>query len=235
MSVIPAQAGTQSNNKLPKGQYFIFLCFCIFIPLAQLTYAQQPAHEHNGILTPYIGEPERIQLSEKEIRRLQKGNPLFKKQLVGKSKRAVAIFHVQANPSTVWSVIKDFEHYPGWIVDIKATDIYRREGSEIYVRFDAKSKYAGKSTWFARHDYPDDDRDWGTWTLDYDHLSDLDDSVGYWRVSPLQENPEHSIVVYSASLKLKSKIPSFIIGFIVKARLKQATLWVREQAELRKE
>ena len=211
------------------------ICILILCLCSQPSFAEQPAHEHNGILTPYIGEPERIELSAKENLRLQMGKPVFKKQLVGKSKRAVAIFHVQVNPSTVWSVIKDFEHYPRWIADIKATDIYRREGSEIYVRFDAENKYAGKSTWFARHDYPDGDRDWGTWTLDYDHLSDLDDSVGYWRVSPLQENPEHSIVVYSASLKLKSKIPSFIIGFIVKARLKKATLWVREQAELRKE
>ena len=166
-------------------------------------------------------------------RRLQMGKPVFKKQLVGKSKRAVAIFRVQANPSTVWSVIKDFDHYPNWIEDITAINIYRQEDREIYVRFDAQSKYAGKSTWYARHDYPVDDREWGTWTLDYNNLSDLDDSVGYWRVSLLEGNPEHSMVVYSASLKLKSKIPQFIVGFVVKARLKQATLWVKEQAELR--
>ena len=214
--------------KLKTCILILILCLC-----SQPSFAEQPAHEHNGILTPYIGEPERIELSAKENRRLQKGKPVFKKQLVGKSKRAVAIFRVQANPSTVWSVIKDFDHYPNWIEDITAINIYRQEDREIYVRFDAESRYAGKSTWYARHDYPVDDREWGTWTLDYNNLSDLDDSVGYWRVSPLEGNPEHSMVVYSASLKLKSKIPQFIVGFVVKARLKQATLWVKEQAELR--
>ena len=104
----------------------------------------------------------------------------------------------------------------------------------IYVRFDSENKYAGPSSWFARHDYPKtNERQWGTWTLDYHRRSDLDDSVGYWRVMPLEDDPEHSLVIYSATLKLKSKVPGFIVGIIVKARLKQATVWVKEQSEAR--
>ncbi len=72
-----------------------------------------------------------------------------------------------------------------------------------------------------------------TWTLDYDYLSDLDDSVGYWRVTPSEVDAGKSLVTYSAAVKLKSRVPAFIINLIVKSRLKQATHWVKEQAELK--
>ena len=72
-----------------------------------------------------------------------------------------------------------------------------------------------------------------TWTLYYDYLSDLDDSVSYWRVTPSEVDAGKSLVTYSAAVKLKSKVPAFIINLILKFRLKQATHWVKEQAELR--
>ncbi len=182
---------------------------------------------------PYIGEPDKLILTAKEIQRLEKGQTVFRKQLVGDDKRGVSVFRVNAPPDTVWSVIKDFSNYPIWIEDIKATHQYRKEDGDLYIRFDAESRYAGKSTWFARHNYPVDDRNWGTWTLDYDLRSDLDDSVGYWRVTTSEKHPGQSEVIYSAAIKLKSKVPGFIINLIVKSRLKQATLWVKEQAEIR--
>lgn len=191
------------------------------------------AHEHKGILTPYEGEPARIDLKDKEVQRLKKGKVIFKKQLIGDSKRAVVITRVKADSSTVWSVIKDFASYPEWIDDIKATEIYRQEGNAIYVRFDVENRYSGKVSWFARHDYPTDSREWGTWTLDYDRLSDLDDSVGFWRVSKDPDDPDYSRVFYSTSLKLKTRVPQFIVGIIINAKLKQSTQWVQQQSESR--
>jgi hypothetical protein len=63
-------------------------------------------------------------------------------------------------------------------------------------------------------------------------LSDLDDSVGFWRVSHFEGDHTQSIVTYSAAIKLKTRVPGFIINLIIKSRLKQATTWVKEQAEL---
>jgi hypothetical protein len=204
-----------------------------FLLLTSIT--AQAEHEHAGVLAPYPGEPELFVLSEKESRQLQKDKPIFRRQLIGKEKRFVTVFPVNASAQIVWSVIKDFSQYPDWIEDIQNVDIYKQENGILYVRFDAETKFAGKNSWFARHDYPVDDREWGTWTLDYSHLSDLDDSVGYWRVALSELNTEKSIVSYSAAVKLKPRVPAFIINLIVKSRLKQATHWVKEQAELRRE
>ena len=97
----------------------------------------------------------------KGIQKLQKAKPIFRKQLVGDDKRFATVFRVSASPSTVWSVIKSSPNYPDWIEDIKSVDIYKREEGVVYVRFDADSRFAGENTWFARHDYPLDDREWG--------------------------------------------------------------------------
>ena len=211
---------------------FTVTCFCLVI--SDHALAENLPHEHQGILTPYSGEPQFPPLSAKDMKRLRQGKVLTKKQLLGDSKRALVVFRVGADSATTWSVIRDFAFYPEWIKDIKSTQVYRREDAVIYVRFDAQNKYSGPSTWFARHDYPQaNERQWGTWTLDYDRRSDLDDSVGYWRVIPVEDDPEQSIVMYSATLKLKSKVPGFIVGIIVKTRLKQATVWVKEQSEAR--
>ena len=80
-------------------------------------------HGHNGILTPYHGEPPEIELSSKEISRLMSGRSIFKKFLAGKTKRGIAIFMVHAPADVIWSVIKDFQYYPEWIEDIKETQV----------------------------------------------------------------------------------------------------------------
>ena len=212
----------------------VFIITCLCLVNSERSLAENSAHEHQGVLTPYAGEPELPPLSRKDMKRLRQGKVLTKKQLIEDSKRALVVFRVAADSATIWSVIRDFASYPEWINDIKSTQVYQQEDGVIYVRFDSENKYAGPSSWFARHDYPKtNERQWGTWTLDYHRRSDLDDSVGYWRVMPLEDDPEHSLVIYSATLKLKSKVPGFIVGIIVKARLKQATVWVKEQSEAR--
>ncbi|NKB36105.1 MAG: hypothetical protein GKR93_02900 [Gammaproteobacteria bacterium] len=213
--------------------FIVSFCLLTVIFSSHAVYSNISAHEHQGILTPYLGEPERIVLKEKDFQKLKKGKAIFKKQLVGDNKRAVVITRVKADSSTIWSVIKDFDSYPEWIDDIKSMEIYRQEESTIYVRFDVENRYSGKVTWYARHNYPSDSREWGTWTLDYDRMSDLDDSVGFWRVSIDPEDPAYSLVFYSTSLKLKTRVPQFIVRIIINAKLKQSTQWVQQQSESR--
>jgi hypothetical protein len=235
--IISTKAKFLSLCKSPERRQLIFFfsgfIFIFIFIFTQSIFAEPQGRGHKGLLTPYQGEPEIIVLTEKERQRLKKNGSIIRRHLVGDEKRFATIFRVDASPSTIWSVIKDFSHYPDWIKDIKTTDIYKQENGILYVRFDTESAFIGKNTWFARHDYPVDDREWGTWTLDYDQLSDLDDSIGYWRVSAAEDDPAKSNVTYSAAIKLKAKIPEFIVNIIVKSRLKQATLWVKEQAELR--
>ncbi len=212
---------------------FALTCLTAVLFSSHAVFSAITAHEHNGILVPYKGEPDKIFLTDEEVQQLKEGKAVFKKHIIGDSKRAVVITRVKADTATIWSVIKDFNSYPEWIDDIKSAQIYRQEENSIYVRFDAEIPYSGNVTWYVRHDYPIDAREWGTWTLDYDRLSDIDDSVGFWRVSKDPDDPAYSFVFYSTSLKLKTWVPQLIVALIVKSRLEQSTKWVTTQSESR--
>ncbi len=84
--------------------------------------------------------------------------------------------------------------------------------------------------YYIHHDYDMEHR-WGTWTLDYTRNSDLDDSVGFWRVNSVDGNPKRSIVEYSVDIAIKGWVPGFIRDILVNKGLKQATHWVKVQSE----
>lgn len=192
-----------------------------------------PRHEHNGLLVQYIGEPPSVELTERERVRLENDKPVFKKVVVADSKRAVTIFPVKAPPDVIWSVIRSFENYPEWIEELKAVDVYKHKEGKYYVQFDSESLFTGKHTWYAVHDYPEqgDKRSWGSWHLDYDRLSDLDDVVGFWRVEASPLNSTVSYVTYSTEVKLKSNAPKFLVNLFANKGLKKTARWVSEQSE----
>jgi hypothetical protein len=72
-----------------------------------------------------------------------------------------------------------------------------------------------------------------TWTLDYSRSSDLDDSVGFWRVTPVEGAPDRAQVEYSVDIAISSWVPGFVRNLLVDDGLKQATSWVKVQSEKR--
>mgnify|MGYP002622230163 CR=1 FL=1 len=191
------------------------------------------AHEHQGKLIAYTGAPPGIYLDDDELALLEDGQALFKKIQLDKAKRGIAVFRVNADSATIWSVIKDFSSYPEWINDIEAIDVYKQEQGMSYVKFTAGGLFGSKTVWYAVHDYPDSTRDWGTWRLDYTHRSDLDDAVGFWRVIPVAGKSNQSDVIYSADLKLKGFFTSLFETALIDSSLRDATEWVKVQAEAR--
>ncbi len=70
------------------------------------------------------------------------------------------------------------------------------------------------------------------WTLDYDRLSDFDDTAGIWSVVPLDgKNGEWSRVFYSIDLRIPSWVPSFAVNILNTQALTSATAWVKTQSE----
>jgi ribosome-associated toxin RatA of RatAB toxin-antitoxin module len=192
--------------------------------------ATQP-HGHRGVLPSYRGAPPITPVTPTEEKQLLAKKPVFKQREAKQGGQGVAVFHVDAPPDVVWSVISDFHSYPRWIGSLKEAEVYKRQGDHIFVRM--KVGAMGMSVeYFIDHHYPTE-KGWGTWTLDYDRKSDLDDSVGYWRVSPLKDDPSKSRVEYSVDLKISGWVPGFIRNLLVNDGLKEATSWVRVQAEKR--
>lgn len=188
-------------------------------------------HEHKGVLKPYPRPPPPLKLSEKEQARLDEMKPVMRQNEGDGGGRGMAIFKVNASPDVTWAVINDFASYPKWIDEVKKAEVYKKDGGRIDVAFTIKS-FPVTIDYFIHHDYDMAGR-WGTWTLDYSRESDLDDSVGFWRVSPVEGNPGQSIVEYSVDIKIKGWVPGFIREMLVDNGLKQATSWVKIQSEKR--
>ena len=72
-----------------------------------------------------------------------------------------------------------------------------------------------------------------TWTLDYTKESDFDDSCGYWYCIPHPENPEERTrLFYSVQVGMFDWVPSFVVEFMSKKALTDATAWVKKYSEI---
>ena len=195
----------------------------------------EPPHEHTGKLPPYQGEPPEVSLTDKQQARVAQNRPVYSFHQLAGARRGVVVFKVEAPPSVVWSVIRDFKSYPSWIDELGSTHIYKRQNEHTYVEFKARHWLMGDTRWFARHDYPapDSTRTWGSWTLDYARRSDIDDTVGFWRVQAVPGEAGSSIVTYSTDVQFSIWLPRLVRNRVVRRGLRQATEWVKQQVEAR--
>ena len=213
--------------------------------LSVVLLAAKPAtHPHRGKLKAYTGEPPHIELNADEKKVLAKGKPVFKNIDRGdlpdgtKNGGAVAVFKVGAPQSLVWSVLASFPLYPRWINPLTKAKVYHKKTAadktsrEISVEMRLQ-KWPVDKTYFVKHNYPVGNRNWGTWTLDYEKASEIDDLVGFWRVEPDPLNKNHSVVSYSVDIMMKEGFLDWFRGMIIDSSLSDATQWVKEQAEKR--
>ena len=188
---------------------------------------------HQAALQPYVKGPPPLTLSQADRTALRGGNAVFKSFNSADDNRTAIVFRVAAPTSIVWSVITDFDAYPQWIKMVKETEVYKREQHDIYVRFEISHWLLGRYTYYMRHFFPWRQKSWGVWQLDENQASDFTAAIGFWRVIPVVGNAEHSDVIYSADLRFKAAKPQWLRRFVVKRSLKQATRWVKQQAEAR--
>jgi hypothetical protein len=189
-------------------------------------------HPHQGKVKAYVGEPPEIKLSESQLKQVNAGQTAYTQTSKDNGGSAVAIFKVNASPDRVRKIIADFDSYPKWIDSLKGIKVYKREGDKVFVEFNVevtKFLITSKYTYFIEHNFPIEKKGWGTWKLDYSRHSDLDESVGFWRVDPVEGNPNQSLVYYSCELRIGGFL-NLLKGFIIDEGLKEATQWVKKAA-----
>jgi hypothetical protein len=186
-------------------------------------------HEHQGIVPPYKGAPPPVPLSPEEQATLAGGQMVLKQVRTGNGGHGVVFMDIHASPDTLWSRIVNYGMYPTWVDNVATCEVYRRDGANIYTRF-VLDPMGMNVEYFIKHTY-NPAAGYLTWTLDYSRLSDLDDSVGYWRVTPLRTDPPLSRLEYSVDIRFKGWIPGFVQDMISKHGLTNAAAWVKEQSE----
>ncbi|MFZ5480771.1 MAG: SRPBCC family protein [Myxococcota bacterium] len=186
-------------------------------------------HDHTGKLAAYAGAPPPVTLAADELAKLEAGEVVLKQQQSGNGGRGVAVFHVRASADTVWRTITNFAMYPKWVDNVAVCENYANDGTHIRTRF-VLDPFGMNVEYFIHHVYRPA-QGYMTWTLDYTRLSDFDDSVGYWRVTPVSTTPPVTRVEYSVGILFKGYVPGFVADMVSEKGLRNATQWVRKQAE----
>jgi len=186
-------------------------------------------HPHQGVVTAYKGAPPPVSLSDADKVSLAAGKVVLKQQQVESGGRGVAMMDISAAPDTIWSKILDYAHYPQMVDKVAECGNYRVAGDELYTRF-VLDVMGADVEYYIRHKV-NKPAGYLTWTLDYSRKSDLDDSVGYWRVTPLQADPPRSRLEYSVDIRFTGYVPGFVADMISKKGLTDATGWVKRESE----
>jgi hypothetical protein len=188
-------------------------------------------HPHRGVLAPYEPGPLEVTLDDNQREDLAKGKLVImtiEKEDTGGT--GIGVIDIAAPVDIVWSRITGFEHYPDWVGPVKFCEVYHQSG-------DTTRSHVKISGFLYKYEYflinifwPD--HDMLTWTLDYDRESDFDDCVGAWLVEEHPDRAGWSRAWFSSDLKLNAPIPGFLMKFIKKQGIKDATSWVKEQSEI---
>ena len=187
------------------------------------------AHPHQGIVAPFEGAPPRVTLSAEEESRLTRGEAVLTTLEEKSGGRGTAVRDVNAPPEVVWERIGAFDRYPEMVPRLTESEIYYHDGNDLRVRMVIRVMGL-RYEYFIRHDFQPENG-YVTWTLDYDRLSDLDESVGYWAVIPHPSQPGQSRVFYSIDMKTRGWMPGFVRRMVARQGLEEATSWVKTASE----
>jgi len=189
-------------------------------------------HPHRETRAPFRPESKVVgSLSSSELEVLDRGEVVLKQSKGKAGGVGVAVEDVEAPPSVVWSQLLSFETYPTKVPRVKVCENYEvNENRELKTRFVVHVCPGYNVEYFVRHVYAPHSNAL-VWTLDYDKASDLDDVHGIWRVEPHPSKRGWSRVEYSADLRLKLGVPSFIVDILTKKALKEACHWVKLESE----
>jgi len=198
---------------------------------ATLAADKAQPHPHTGILPKY----ERIHpsnygltLEDISMEQLRSGKPVLRLiKLKSGFQRTASIQDVPGPPELVWRLIMDLDAYPRMVEGVAHCKTYRQQSSgmgkqEAWAHYRVCAGPFGLD-YFMRHTL-EKSKNAMTFHLDYERLSDLSDTVGYWYVEKLADG--WSRVYYSTDTKMPSWIPAFAKDKIVRLAQGKSTSWV---------
>ncbi len=199
--------------------------------LTLVSSSAQPSepHIHQGSIPAYQGPPPTVALTPDELARLAAGGVVKRQVQYADGGRGVAVQDIHASPEVVWDRILDFPAYPRMVDNVAECEVYARGDHEIKARF-VIGALMMDIEYYIDHEVHTDEG-WLTWTLDYSRASELDDSVGFWRVEPVADRPGYTRLFYSVEVKPLGWVPGPIEDYISDAGLTKATAWVKRESE----
>ncbi len=190
-------------------------------------------HPHRGLVPPFPASPPAVMLEPAQLRDLERGRSVLVQTEGRSGGRGAAIQDIEAPVEGVWDRILDFADYPRMVDPLLESSIYRESEDEIFVRMVLKVMTLRYEYYIHHvvHPLEEGRGRYLTWTLDYDRESDLDDSVGYWYATPHPDKPGWTRLYYSVDMRTRGWMPDFVRNMIAAKGLRDATSWVKREAE----
>lgn len=205
----------------------------LLVPLTSAGKKDKP-HAHQGILKAYDGKHIPYSISEEQNKKLEAGEAVTSYERSGSSGRGYVIADIKAPPAVCMDRIRDISNYPKMVPKVNSVKIYSDEtfkngtiqqGGYFKVGISLITfEYFLKLTYEPKYNTY-------TWTLDYGHTSDFEDNVGHWQVIPHPTKEGWTRLLYSCEVKLYSWVPEFVVTFLTKTALVEATQWVTKESE----
>ena len=213
------------------------LCIFLFILVAQCLSESVPSNfgGQNPLLHPYDGKHLSYTLTADDVKKLDHGDAVW--TFVpgdGNDGRGLVIQDVKAVREVCLERIADLSRYPKVVPRVKNVEIYEQHTFpnrtiltkakfEVGVMFNKFTYYLELTLNPHFGTY--------TWTLDYSKKSDFEDNIGHWQVMEHPTEKKWSRILYSCQVKLPSWIPGFVVDFLTKSALVEATTWVKKESE----
>jgi hypothetical protein len=188
-------------------------------------------------VTPFSPGDPKVNLDKEALKILELGKPYQTQIQSGASGRGLVVQDIHAPTDIVWGRILDYDHYADMVPktsESKNYDVQNKGGKDHRQTIFTKMKVGFpmvKLQFFVKHEYYPNLNSL-TWTLDYGKKSDFDDSCGYWYVIPHPTKKNWTRVYYSVEVSLFDWIPKFVVQFMSKQALTEATGWVQKFSEL---
>ena len=113
---------------------FLVLACTVFWLAVHCLAAEDRGPDDRASTRP-ISEPPTLVLSQDEQAKLAREKVVYQHVDTVEGKRSAVVFRVNAPAAIIWSVITDFDSYPGWVKGVKDVEVYKIENDDIYVRF----------------------------------------------------------------------------------------------------
>eukprot|EP01041_Mallomonas_annulata_P005185 gene5185-10369_t len=207
---------------------------CCAVLSTGLAAKKDKPHHHTGVLQAYDGKQISYDLTNDQKKKLEIGQPIIINEAKGKSGRGFVLQDIEAPGDVCMSKIMDLANYHKMVPHVRSIEIYEEEKFENgTIRYGAKFNVGVvgmRFGYFLKLTHEPKYMTF-TWTLDFKHTSDFDDTVGHWQVMAHPTKRGWSRVLYSTQLKLPTWVPGIIVNFLTNTALVEATGWVRKESE----
>jgi len=125
----------------------------------------------------------------------------------------------------VWSVVIDFESRPRFIPGVRAVNLIRREGNQLWLEEHLRVLLMNIDFRVINTVEPQIGR--VTWRLDPDGDNDIADTTGFWQVVSIGER--RTLVHYQAKVDSGQPVPGFIEDYFAERSLPKMVGGLREE------